>query len=642
MTMLDRMRRHKAWLKWSLAIVVLAFIIFYIPAFLGQDDTGQGGPSWNAAVAVVEGREISVAEFQRAYATQIQMYRGAYGGNINEQMLKQLGIDQQILQQLVDEQASLAEAERQRIDVTDAELAQRIMSYPAFQENGQFIGHDRYAALLRMQRPPISPEEFERGLRNSIVVEKLRAALTQWVSVADKDVEQEFQRRNEKVKLEVVSFAGDKFRSEVTVTDAELPAYFEANKEKYRLGEKRKVRYALVDVDQLRGTAKPTEREVQRSYNENAELYSTPEQVRASHILLKTEGKKEEEVKAKAEQLLKAVKSGGDFAEIAKKNSEDEASAKQGGDLDFFARGRMVPEFDEAAFKLQPGEISDLVKSQFGFHIIKVTDKKAATAKTLDEVRPQIVDQLTWEKAQAKAADTAAAMETEIKKPADLEKAAASRGFKVQESGFFLREEPILGLGPSPQAAAEAFSLQPGEVSGAVRASRGYAFLTVTGTQAPRLPSLDEVKDRVREDLTRQKAKDAARQKAAALAAAVKASGDMAKAAKAAGVEVKTTELVARDSALPELGVSPEVDAVAFALATGATSDAIVTENAAAVIKVVEHKLTTPAELAAERDRLREEMLNDRRGRFFAAYMQKAKAKMKIEVNRENLQRVIG
>jgi peptidyl-prolyl cis-trans isomerase D len=282
------------------------------------------------------------------------------------------------------------------------------------------------------------------------------------------------------------------------------------------------------------------------------------------------------------------------------------------------------------------------VKSQYGFHIIKVTDKKAATVRTLDEVRPQILDQLAWEKAQTKAADTAAAMESEIKKPADLDKAAASRGLKVQESGFFLRDEPILGLGPSPQAAAEAFNMKAGDVSGAVRASRGYAFITLVGTQAPRPSTLDEVKDRVKDDLTRQKAKEIAQQKAAAFAAAVKASGDMAKAAKAAGVEVKPTELIAREAPLPEIGVSAEVDAVTFSLPAGAVTDPIVAENAVVVAKVVEHQQPTPAGLAAERDRLREEMLNDRRGRFFAAYMQKAKAKMKIEVNRENLQRVIG
>jgi peptidyl-prolyl cis-trans isomerase D len=641
MTMLDRMRRHKAWLKWSLALVVLAFILFYIPAFLGRGDDGMGGAG-SDVVASVDGREISVTDFRRAYQAQIQVYRGAYGGNISEQMLKQLGIDQQILQQMVDEEASLSEAKRRGISVSDAELEQRILAIPAFQENGQFIGQARYAALLRMQRPPLSIDQFEQSLRKSLTVEKLRSAVTQWVSVGAKDVDQEFVRRNDKVKLEMVAFAADTFRPAVTVTNAELTPYFDAHKEQYRIGEKRKIRFVLVDVDALRATSRPAAREVERSYNDSIELYSTPEQVRASHILLKTAGKKEEDVKAKAEQVLKDVKAGGDFAALAKKYSEDEGSAKQGGDVDFFGKGRMDPAFEEAAFRIQTGEVSELVKSQYGFHIIKVTDKKAASTRTLDEVRPQIEDQLSFEKANTKAGDLAAALEKEISKPADLDKAAKANGLQVQESGFFLREEPILGLGPSPQAAAEAFTLKSGEVSGAVRVSRGWAFLTMTGTQAPRLPTLDEAKDRVKEDVTKAKAKELALEKAKAAAATLKGAADWTKAAKAAGVEVKTTELVARESPLPEIGVSPQVDAAAFALTAGSVSDPIVTDNAVVVVKVVEHKQPTPAEIAAARDQLRDEMLNDRRGRFFSAYMQKAKVKMKIEVNRENLQKVIG
>jgi peptidyl-prolyl cis-trans isomerase D len=641
MTMLDRMRRHKGWLKWSLALVVLAFIIFYIPAFLGRGDTEQGG-SLSDSVASVDGRQITIAEFQRAYRMQIQRYRSAYGGNISEQMLKQLGIDRQILQQLVDQNAALAEAKRLRVGVSDAELAQHILSNPALQENGRFVGQERYVALLRMQQPPTTVDEFEQNLRNDLVVNKLRAAVTDWISVGDKDVDQEFQRRNEKVKLEMVVFAADKFRSEVTVTDADLAPYFEAHKEKYRIGERRKIRYLVVDADGLRASSQPTARDVERFYNENIELYSTPEQVRASHILFKADGKNDVEVKAKAEKVLKEVKAGGDFAALAKKYSEDEASAKQGGDLDFFPKGKMMPEFDEAAFKLQPGEVSDLVKTQYGYHIIKVTDKKPASTRSLDEVRPQIVDQLSWERAAAKAADIANSMAKEISKPADLDKAAAARGLKVQESGFFTREEPVLGLGPAPQATAEAFALKIGEVSGAIQVSRGYVFLTPVSTEAPRLPSLDEVKERVKEDVTKQKAKELARQKAVAMVASIKGATDLAKAAKSAGVEVKTTELVARDSPLPEIGVSPQVDAASFGLPAGALGGPIETDNAIVVVKVVEHKQPTPFELAAGREQLRDEMLTDRRDRFFAAYMQKVKAKLKIEVNTENLQKVVG
>ena len=638
MTMLDRMRRHKGWLKWSLALVCLAFIIFYIPDFLRS--TPDAMP--NDMVARVEGRTITVQEFRRAYLMQLQVYRAAYGGNVSEQMLKQLGLDQQILQQMVDEQAALAEAADRGIEVTDAEVARHIVTMPAFQENGQFVGQARYTGLLRMQRPPMSPEEFEDSLRRSLVIDKLRTALTDWVTVSDEEVEQEFRRRNEKVKLQVAYFPVDSFRAGATATDAELAAWFDAHKEQYRIGERRKVRYLLIDVEALRAQNQPTPREIEKAYNDSIDLYSTPEQVRASHILFKTEGKDEAVVRATAEKVLQEVKAGGDFAELAKKYSEDEQSAKQGGDLDYFARGKMVPEFDQAAFSLEPGQVSDLVKTQFGFHIIKVTDKKPASTRTLDEVRPQIVDQLSFEKASARAADLAASLEKEIQSPADLDRVATANGLKVQESGHFTRDEPILGLGPSPQAAAAAFDLNQGQVSGAVRVSRGYAFFTVTDKQAPRLPKLEEVRERVREDVIKEKAKELARQKAEAVAASLKGAEDFVKASKAAGVEAKTTELVPRDSPLPDIGASAEVDKVAFTLPVGAVSDPIPTDNGIAIVKVLERSKPAPADLASGRDALRTEMLNERRGRFFSAYMTKAKQGMKIEVNRDTLQRVLG
>ena len=201
MTMLDRMRRHRNWLKWSLALVVLAFIVFYIPSFLG---TGSGAGLPSDAIAQVDGGPITATEFRRVYNTQLQAYRNAYGGNINEAMLKQLGIDRQILQQLIDERAALAEAQRLGLSASDAEVRERIVRLPAFQENGQFVGEQRYRQVLNMQRPPIQVSEFEESVRRSIVLGKLRTALTGWVTISDKDVDEEYRRRNEKVKVDVV------------------------------------------------------------------------------------------------------------------------------------------------------------------------------------------------------------------------------------------------------------------------------------------------------------------------------------------------------------------------------------------------------------------------------------------------------
>ena len=179
MTMLDRMRRHRDWLKWSLGLVCVAFVLFYIPDFL----RGSGADAASSdTIAKVDGHEIRSGEFRRTYQAQLQAYRSAYGGNMNEQLLKQLGVERQILQQMVDEQASLAEAEKLGITVSDDEVRLRIFAIPAFQENGHFIGDARYQQLLRVQRPPLSPSDFEEGIRKTLLIEKLRASLTAWLT----------------------------------------------------------------------------------------------------------------------------------------------------------------------------------------------------------------------------------------------------------------------------------------------------------------------------------------------------------------------------------------------------------------------------------------------------------------------------
>jgi peptidyl-prolyl cis-trans isomerase D len=320
MTMLDRMRRHRGWLKWSLAIVVVSFVLLYIPSFLGNSANGAAN---NAVVADVDGREITAAQFRRIYQAQMQQYRQSYGANIDEKLLKQLGIDQRIVQQMIQEEATLAEAKRLGITASDAEVRERILSLPAFQDNGQFIGDQRYRQLLQMQNPPMRPSEFEDQVRRSIVAEKLQAAVTGWVTVSDTEVDAEYKKRNEKVKLAVVNFPADKFREGLVASDDEVAKYFEAHKDTYRIGEKRKIRYVTIDQEALRAKATVTGQQIERAYNDNAQQYSTPEQVRASHILFKTEGKDEAEVRKQAEAVLARAKAGEDFAKLANQYTEE-------------------------------------------------------------------------------------------------------------------------------------------------------------------------------------------------------------------------------------------------------------------------------------------------------------------------------
>ena len=629
MTMLDRMRRHKSWLKWSLFFVVVAFIFLYIPSFMNQDGMPAGS---NDVVASVDGREITVARFRNAYQRQLQMYRNQFGGNLDERMIKQLGIDQRIVQQMIEEEASLAEADRLGIEATDQEVMERIKSLPAFQENGTFAGEARYRQVLQMQNPPLRPEDFEEQVRRGITMEKLQGALTDWITVSDADVDAEFRRRNEKVKLAVVNFPADKFREATTATDAEVSAWFDGHKSDYKVPEKRKIKYALVDTQAIRERTTVTAQDVQRQYDQSQDQFSTPEQVRASHILFKIDGKDEAAVRKQAEAVLARAKAGEDFANLANQHTEEEAGKTRGGDLDFFGRGAMAKEFEDAAFALKPGEISDVVKTQFGLHIIKLTDRRAAAVKTLDEVKGQIEDQIKWERAQEEAQRIADELDKQIDDPGDLDTVAKARGATVRESEPFVRQEPIAGLGMAPAVAERAFEMKQGEVSDAIRTPQGFAFVTVTGTEPERQPNLEEVKVRVREDVIKNKAADTARQRAAAVAAPLKA-GNFEAAAKAAGLEVKTTELIARGAPVGDAGINPAIDAVAFSLPAGAVSDPIRTDSGAAIVKVVEKKDVTPAEIAAGRSQLRDELVSERRNRFFSTYMTKAREKMRININ---------
>ena len=636
MTMLDRMRRHKAWLKWSLGIVVVTFVLLYVPSFL---QPAGAGAALTDAVASVEGQPITVLAYQRAYEGQVSQMRQAYGDQFNDQMIRQLGIPQRVIQQLVGEEAILIEAQRLGFRVSNAELSERIQRMPQLQENGRFVGYERYRMFLAYQRPPMRVDEFEESVRKSIVMEKFQTAATAWVRVSDSEADEEYRRRNEKVKLDVAVFSANQFRAKVQATDAELQARFDANQESYRLPEKRRIRFLAIDRDVLKRNMTATEQEVAARYQQNIAMYETPEQVRASHILLKTEGKDDAAVKKTAEGVLAKVKAGQDFAKLAKQYSED-GSKDNGGDLDFFGRGRMVKEFDEAAFNMKPGQISDLVKTSFGYHIIKVTDRRAKATRTLADVKGVLEDQIKSEKAQTDADRLRGEVAREIDDPSDLDRVARAQGWTVGDSGLFAREEPLAGLGFAPAVTAEAFNLTTGKVSAPLQTPQGYAWITLVETKPSAVPTLAEVKEKVREDVIRLKAIDLAKAKADEVARAGRT--NFAGAAKAAGVEVKNTELLSRGMALPEVGVNKAVEDAVFALKVNEVTGAIATDNAVVVARVKERTDVNLADMAAARQTTRDELLQRRRGEFFGAYMQRAQTKMKIEFHEAAIKTVLG
>jgi peptidyl-prolyl cis-trans isomerase D len=291
---------------------------------------------------------------------------------------------------------------------------------------------------------------------------------------------------------------------------------------------------------------------------------------------------------------------------------------------------------------MKNGDISGLVKTSFGFHIIKVVDNQAEVVRPLDAVKGEIVDQLRWQRAQQDAEAQAKAIATAAKTPADLERIAKERNLPLLESGLFRATDPIDSLGMQPELANTMFGLQEGAVSTPQRVARGWVIGTVSGRQDAYIPALDEVKDRVRDDVVREKSAELAKQRAAAIAADLKTAKDFTATAKKYGLEAKPTELIARGSAIPDLGMSEDVDAAAFSLPINGVSDAITTPSGTAIIRVLERQDVTDAQIAAGRDTLRDELTAQRRDRFFGAYMQKAKTAMKININQDLLTQVLG
>lgn len=634
MTMLDSMRRHIGWLKWTLGLVILAFTFLYVPAIVRP--TPQVTGALTDVLAQVGDREITVGDFRTVFLRQLQSYQAQSGGEITTEILRSMGLDRQILQQMIDEHAALQEAERLGVTVSDAEVRDRIVSFPAFQRNGQFVGEPAYAQTLRAQSPPTTPAQFEEDIRRSLMLERLQAAVTDWITVTDEDLRREHVRRSEKLRLSAISFRADDFREGIEATDADVAAQFEQNATDYTVPEKRRLRFVLIDVAALKASFTPSDAEVQSYYNYNTDRYTEPVTLRASHILLRTEGKDPAEVQTQAEAIVAEARGGADFAELARQYSEDEGTKEIGGDLGPISPGQMVPEFEGAAYALDQGEISDPVSSMFGVHIIKATEKTGGTSQPLDDVRESIVELLKQESADERAGAYAQAMADEIttaaEPPTAMDAAARQRGFEPQETGFVSPGEPILGLGFSSEVTAVAFQLPQGQVAGPIQTLTGPAFVTVIGIQAPFVPPLEEVEARVRDDVIRKKAFAAAQERAAEVATLLQTAEDFTQAAETEELEVSTSDALARGSAVPGVGLNAAVEAVAFSLSVGETSDPVLTGNSAVILHVHERQEATAADFQATRETLRNDMIAERQSQFYAAYMENAKTRILIDV----------
>src|SRR5215472_3861579 len=438
----NRDKIMKYLLIFFLGIVSLGMVITLAP--IPGGDTSNAQPN---VLATLDGVNITTQEVQRRLE---QQFRNSPLGSSSQAQVLMARFAPNVLDQIVLDQAQVVEARRMVLAVSDQELAAAIRAYPGLSNNGTFIGVDQYQSVIQ-QATGMTGGQFEAQLRDSLLTDKLKQVVTDAVQVNPADVHQEFLKRNEKAKIAYVFFDATAFTKDVQVTPQGLESYFNANRDRYKVPQQRSLRYILVDADHVRGQVKVTDDDLRTYYSSHLDEYRVPERVKAAHILFKTTDKSPADVakiRQTAQDVLSQIQKGADFAEMAKKYSED-TTASSGGDLGWIVRGQTVKEFEDTAFALPPGQVSGLVTTTYGIHIIKVFDKQTAHVQTFDEVKGSI--QATLEKQKLDQAQAAAADQIEQaakQNPQHFDAVAEKFGLKAAQTSLFKfgQATPDLGV----------------------------------------------------------------------------------------------------------------------------------------------------------------------------------------------------
>jgi peptidyl-prolyl cis-trans isomerase D len=551
----------------------------------------------------------------------------------------------QALDRLVSRQILLQEAETMDLSVSDEELRRAILAVDAFKtSDGAFVGDEDYAAILRQNGQSVAA--FERNVRADLLVRKLTGALEKTVQVPDNDVEKAYRARAERAAMRFFVVPDSRSLGPVSVTPEELKTYYDAHRDDFRLDDQRLVDYLLVDVPRLQQGIQVSPADARAYYDTHTADFNQPEQVRARHILLKIDDKRSaEEAQSQIAALRKRLAAGEDFAALAAAASEDPASAQVGGELGFFGRGQMVPEFEQAAFAAQPGEIVGPVKTSFGIHLIQVEEKHAGGTRPFEEMAPQIENRLRQERAQTQAEAKAkeiytklaagpAPGEKELKALADAEPTTLA----FATTPAFGRDDLVPGIGRQTAFTSTAFALEQGKLSEPVKVPRGWAILHLREVRPPRVPEFAEAEPQVRLVVERQKRVERSLAELRAARAAIAGGKTLDAVAQEFGVAVQDSGEFGENDPIRGLGIVPEVAREALAAQSGAIGGPVATAQGAVLFQVTDRKRFDAIEFATQKTALRESLQQQEFGRLLQALIEKRRAEMTVNYNRQLLQ----
>jgi peptidyl-prolyl cis-trans isomerase D len=627
--LLSLMRKHaKSWLiKVLIAIIAIVFVFYFGYSFREHE---------GSKIASVNGEIITILEYEKAYRNLLEALQREYRGMWNENLVKVFDIRNRAMEGLITQRLISHEAKRVGLDVTEEEIRERILSYPAFQFRGQF-DESRYRTVLLNNR--MTPEDFEEVLAQEILQEKVRQFLTTFSPVTEQEVLDLYTFANQKVKVSFVQFEPERFKDKVEIEEAALEAYFEENKERYRNPEKIRVAYVTFDPETFKSGLNVTEAMVQDYYEDYLDTFKERKQVKARHILFKVAESatdvEAEQAKQKALEVLKKARDGEDFAELAKQYSEG-PTAGEGGDLGYFSENQMVKPFEEAAFALEKGEISDVVRTSFGFHIIKVEDVKEARTKTLEEVREQILSKLTMTAASDLAHEKAFTLLDQMPYDADLKAHAAEHQMKAEETGLFSLGEDVPPLGSDERLGQTLFSLQENETSEVIEQGGRFYIFQVSERVPSDIPPLADVADRVTKDFTSHLAAEKAKIEAEAFLQKLKEGKAWTELAGESGLEAKTTEFFNRQEPVKDIGYSPDLYPMIFGLSSERRYPERVFENEKGVfvIRWEGEEGISLAQYEEEKQEYRDMLKRMKEEELFQNWLDNLRRSAKIEIHK--------
>jgi peptidyl-prolyl cis-trans isomerase D len=620
--------KRKTLYKWLmiffLGIVSLGMVLTLAP--LPSNNSAGMQPD---VLASIYGAKITVQDLQRAIQSQV--------ANTDNDPQAVSHLANSALNQMILNDAYIVQAHQMGLRVSNEELVAALRAIPYLYQNGQFVGMQAYEAMLAEQG--LTVPQFEAELRQSILIQKLRDAITDPIQTTPAELYEAFLRQNAKARIRYVLFEPSQLTGAVTVTPKALADYFLANQTKYRVPQQRQVKYVLIPKDAVQSKVNVTDAQIEQYYHSHLADYSVPDRVKAAHILFKTTGEtpqQQAQTLATAQKVLAEIRAGANFAEMAKKYSQDTASGAQGGELGWIQRGQTVKAFEDAAFSMKPGQISGLIKTEYGYHIIKVEERQQAHTKSLDEVSASI--KATLEKQDVQAAQQALAEKVyqQIQSnPAALESVAQQYGLQAGETPLFAYDQTVPDLGNNQAFEDLAFQLSVNTVGQPIEVPKGMAVIEVTKIVPEHLPKLNEVKAKVEQDYRAEQSQTLAKEKAQQFASQCE-SGDFTKIAKEDSYKVQESKDFTVQDEVGDL-IPGSALSSAFTLQPGQTSQPVSVGSTRAVFQVISHTPANEADFAAQKASIATQLLQQKRDLAFEIYQTSLKNRLlhqgKLKIN---------